>query len=216
MYMVFLFYFCLNKFLPYIIVVLFPFSHWKQGIVELTAFSSLLASWFVNRQIAVPPVGLSAWRSFVFRCSISKIFTPDFTVIHTSLECTWYLYIIGFYALIISLPYYCSIRFLLSSSGWRLFRLWWCHASSLRRLVVPLVAAGLWAWWSPVFGARLAWYLHSFTVTLTSLQCACCVVKLLYYARVISLQYYYRIIFLFSLKAGGRRFDGAGGTVSCQ
>ena len=62
--------------------------------------------------------------------------------------------------------------------------------------------------WSPVFGARLAWYLHSFTVTLTLLQCACCVVKLLYYARIISLQYYYRIIFLFSLKAGGRHFDG--------
>ena len=114
MYMVFLFNFCLNKFLPYIIVVLFPFSHWKQGIVEVTAFSSLLASWFVNRQIAVPPVGLSAWRSFVIRCSISKIFTSDLTLIHTSLECTWYLYIIGFYALIISLPYYCNIRFLLS------------------------------------------------------------------------------------------------------
>ena len=99
--------------LPYTIIVLFPFSHWKQGIVELTAFSSLLASWFVIRQIVVPPVGLSAWRSFVFRCSISKIFTPDFTVIHTSLECTWYLYIIVFYSLIISLSYYCSSRFLL-------------------------------------------------------------------------------------------------------
>ena len=92
-------YFCLNCFawissLPYIIIVLFPFSHWKQGVVvELTAFSSLLASWFVVRQIAVPPVGLSAWRSFVFR---SSIFTPDFTVIHTSLENTLYLYIIVF------------------------------------------------------------------------------------------------------------------------
>ena len=50
----------------------------------------------------------------------------------------------------------------------------------------------------------------------TSLQCACCVVKLLYYARIISPEYHYRIIFLFSLKAEGRRFDGfvnAGGTV---
>ena len=33
----------------------------------------------------------------------------------------------------------------------------------------------------------------------TSLQCACCVVKLLYYARIISPEYHYRIIFLFSL-----------------
>ena len=67
-----------------------------------------------------------------------------------------------------------------------------------------------------VFSARLAWYLHSFTITLTSLKCACCVVKLLCYARIVSLQYYYRIIFLFSLKVRGRRFVGAGGTVSCQ
>ena len=82
MYMVFLFYCAWISSLSYIIIVLFFFSHWKQGVVELTAYSSLLASWFVVRQIAVPPVGLSAWRSFVFRSSISMIFTPDFTVIH--------------------------------------------------------------------------------------------------------------------------------------
>ena len=93
---VFLFYFAWISSLPYIIIILFPFSHWKQGVVKLTTFSSLLASWFVVRQIAVPPVGLSAWRSFVFRSSITMIFRPDFTVIHTSLECTWYLYIIVF------------------------------------------------------------------------------------------------------------------------
>ena len=141
-----------------------------------------------------------------------------------TMKCTWYIYIIVFLCFdnfsAISLSY--SFPFLNESRGsssWRLFHLWWYRELSLRRLVVPLVAEGLWAWWSPVFSARLAWYLHSFTVTLTSLQCACCVVKLLYYARIISLQYYYRIIFLFSLKAGGRRFDGfvsAGCTVSCQ
>ena len=52
--------------------------------------------------------------TFVFRSSITMILRPDFTVIHTSLECTWYLYIIVFYALIICLPYHCSIRFLFS------------------------------------------------------------------------------------------------------
>ena len=93
---VFLFYFAWISSLPYFIIVLFPFSHWKQGVVELMAISSLLASWFVVRQIAMPPVGLSAWRSFVFRSSISMICTPDSSVIHTSLECTWYLYIIVF------------------------------------------------------------------------------------------------------------------------
>ena len=137
--------------------------------------------------------------TIVFRWSISKIFTPDFTVIHTSLECTWYLYIIVFYALIIFLPFFCSIRFLRSlRAGDRrvggFFCLWWYRELSLQLHVVPLVAAGLWAWWSPVFSARLAWYLYSFTVTLTSLQCACCVVKLLYYARII---FYSIIIELF-------------------
>ena len=150
MYMVFLFYFPWISSLPYIIIVLFPFSHWKQGMVELTAISLLLALWFVVWQIAVPPVGLSAWWSFVFRTSISMIFTPDFTVIHTSLVCTWYLYIIVFYALIISLPYHCSIRILFSLragdfSSWQLFRLWRYRELSLQRLVVPLVAVGLWA-----------------------------------------------------------------------
>ena len=43
-----------------------------------------------SRQTAVPPVGLSAWRSFVFQCPINMIFTTDFTVIPVLLECTWY------------------------------------------------------------------------------------------------------------------------------
>ena len=88
---VFLFHYAWISSLPYIIMVFFLFSHWKQGIVELATISSLMASWFVVRKIAVPPVGLSTWRSFVFRCSINMIFTPDFTVISTSSECTWYL-----------------------------------------------------------------------------------------------------------------------------
>ena len=224
MYMVFLYYFAWISSLPYIIIVLFPFSHWKQGVVELTAFSSPLASWFVVRQIAVPPVGLSAWRSFVFRSSISMIIRPDFTVIHTSLECTSYLYIIVFYALIIYLTYHCSIRFLFSlrAGGLR------SKLAAFSSLTVPWVvitptcgAVG----GGGVVGLMISCFRCSISMISaqfhcdTSLQCACCVVKLLYYARIISLQYHYRIIFLFSLKAEGRRFDGfvnAGGSVSCQ
>ena len=118
---------------------------------------------------AVPPVGFPAWRSFVFRCSISKIFTPDFTVIHTSLECTWYLYIIGFYALIISLTYYCSIRPLLSLRA-RDRRL-----AAFSSLVVPWVVitttcgaiggGGVVGLMTSCFRCGLAWYLHSYTVT---------------------------------------------------
>ena len=88
------------------------------------------------------------------------------------------------------------------SSGWRLLCLWWYHELSLRRLVVPLVAAGLWAWWSPVFSARLAWYLYSFTVTLTSLQCACCVVKLLYYAGIFFFSIIIELFFFSQWKQG--------------
>ena len=152
LYISFLFNYVWISSLPYIIIVLFPFSHWKQGIIELMAISSLLALWFVVRQIAVPPVGLSAGRSFVFRCSISMICTPDFTVIPTSLKCTWYLYIFFFfYALIIYLPCHCSICFLfLLRAGiveLGFFRLWWYRELPLRRLLVPLVLS---AWWSPV------------------------------------------------------------------
>ena len=75
-----------------------------------------------------------------------------------------------FYVLIISLPYYCSIRFLFS-----------LRAGDLRvggffvfDGTVSCHYDDLWCrWWrrdcgldwSPVFGARLAWYRHSFTVT---------------------------------------------------
>ena len=106
------------------LTTLLQISHsWEYGIglkfdlitiFILHMLNALLALLFVVRQLAVPPVGLSAWRSFVFRCSISIIFMPDFNVIHTSFECTWYLYIIVVYAIINSLPYHCSIRFLFS------------------------------------------------------------------------------------------------------
>ena len=127
-----------------------------------------------------------------------------------------------FYAFIISLPYQCSIRFLFS-----------LRAGDLRvsGFFVPDGTVSchyddLWCrWWRR--GCGLDDLLFRCSISMisaqfhcdTSLQCACCVVKLLYYARIISLQYHYRIIFLFSLKAEGRRFDGfvnAGGTVSCQ
>ena len=62
-YFVFLFYYAWISSIPYIIIVILLFSHWKHGIVELAAISSLMASWFVVRQIAVPRLGLSAWRS---------------------------------------------------------------------------------------------------------------------------------------------------------
>ena len=71
-----------------------------------------------------------------------------------------------YYALISSLPYHCSVRFLFSLIvGDRrvggLFRLWWHRELSLRRFGMLLVAAGLSAWWSSVFSARLKWYLHT-------------------------------------------------------
>ena len=86
----------------------------KDSYTLFTQFNTVVLHYFLGFCYPVPPVGLSAWRSFVFRSSITMIFRPDFTVIHTSLECTWYLYIIVFYALIIYLPYHCSIRFLFS------------------------------------------------------------------------------------------------------
>ena len=148
------------------------------------------------------PVGLSAWRSFVFRSSISMICTPDSTVIQASLECTWYLSIIVFfYALIISLPYHCNIRFLFSLT-----------AGDLRvsGFFVPDGTVSchyddLWCrWWRR--GCGLDDLLFRCSISMisaqfhcdTSLQCACCVVKLLYHARIISLQYIIIELFFFS------------------
>ena len=76
MYMVFLFYFAWISSLPYFIIILFPVSHWKQGVVKLTTFSSLLASWFVVRQIAVPPVALSAWILLFFGARLAWYSDP--------------------------------------------------------------------------------------------------------------------------------------------
>ena len=137
-------------------------------------------------------MGLSAWRSFVFRSSISMIFTPDFTVIHTSLECTWYLYIIVFFL--------CFDNF-----------------SAITTTCGAVGGGGVVGLMISFFRCSISMLSAQFHCD-TSLQCACCVVNLLYYARI-SLQYHYRIIFLFSPKAEGRRFDGfvnADGSVSCQ
>ena len=190
---------CLMSSIPYIIIVLFPFSHWKQGIVELTAILSLLASWFVVRQIAVPPVGSSVSRSFVFRCSISMIFTPDFTVIPTSFECSRFPYIIVF----MHWWFLCHIIVVfVSFSHWEQMIVELAAFSSLVVLWVVITTScgaigggGVMTYMITSFQCSINMIsTHSFTVTRTSLKCAWYVVKLFYYARIISLQYYYSFL----------------------
>ena len=68
-YILLLFYYTRISSLSYIIIVLFLFSHWKHGIVELTPISSLVASWFVITTNCSAIGGFVSLTIFCFRCS---------------------------------------------------------------------------------------------------------------------------------------------------
>ena len=84
-----------------------------KGIVDLTAFSSLVVPWVVITTICgvTDDGGVVGLTIYFAHCSINIISTHNITVILASLKCTWYLVKLFYYAWIISLHYHYRILF---------------------------------------------------------------------------------------------------------
>ena len=194
------FYYAWISSLPYIIIVIFLFSHSKQRIVELTTISSLLASWFVVWQIAVSPLGLSAWRFLFFGARLTWYSHP----ILLRYLYHWNVRDIFIYCLIMVWKVIChiSVVFVALSHWWQgIVELAAFSSVVIPSVIITTIRGAIGG--GEVVGLMIFCFqcsismisTHSFIVTLTSLKCTWYVVKLSYCARIISLQYFNRIIF---------------------